>query len=48
MSRSNTRTAQENLEAFGYDWFTDEMLEDIEEVAARYPDPWRTPQPGGG
>jgi len=39
---------EENLAAFGSDWFTDEMYEDIEEVAAQFPDPWRTPQPGGG
>eukprot|EP00802_Teleaulax_amphioxeia_P004676 Tamp_04680.p1 GENE.Tamp_04680~~Tamp_04680.p1 ORF type:complete len:402 (+),score=110.87 Tamp_04680:1772-2977(+) len=38
---------EENLEAFAVE-FTQEMLDDIEDVASRYPDPWRTPQPGGG
>jgi aryl-alcohol dehydrogenase-like predicted oxidoreductase len=38
---------EENLGAFAFE-FTQEMLDDIEEVASRYPDPWRTPQPGGG
>mmetsp|Transcript_5278 Transcript_5278/g.13482 ORF Transcript_5278/g.13482 Transcript_5278/m.13482 type:complete len:450 (-) Transcript_5278:70-1419(-) len=39
---------EENLQAFGDDWFTEEMYDDVEEVASRFPDPWRTPQPGGG
>ena len=38
---------QENLEAFAVE-FTQEMLDEIEDVAGRYPAPWRTPQPGGG
>lgn len=45
---TSSEQLEENLSAFGDDWFTDEMLDDIEEVASRYPDPWRTPQPGGG
>ena len=38
---------EDNVKAFQLE-FTEEMLEDVEEVAAQYPDPWRTPQPGGG
>jgi len=38
---------EENLGAFACE-FTQEMLDDIEDVSSRYPDPWRTPQPGGG
>ena len=34
---------EENLGAFALE-FTQEMLDDIEDVASRYPDPWRTPQ----
>ena len=37
----------ENLNSFQYE-FTKEMLEDIERVHMACPDPWRTPQPGGG
>mmetsp|Transcript_19532 Transcript_19532/g.37807 ORF Transcript_19532/g.37807 Transcript_19532/m.37807 type:complete len:86 (+) Transcript_19532:1051-1308(+) len=38
---------RENVEAFNKEW-TAEMEADVEEVAKKFPEPWRTPQRGGG
>mmetsp|Transcript_55223 Transcript_55223/g.131169 ORF Transcript_55223/g.131169 Transcript_55223/m.131169 type:complete len:447 (+) Transcript_55223:61-1401(+) len=44
---TSTAQLEDNIQAFQLE-FTEEMLADIDEVASRFPDPWRTPQPGGG
>jgi aryl-alcohol dehydrogenase-like predicted oxidoreductase len=38
---------KENVNAFTKEW-TAEMEADVEKIAKRYPEPWRTPQKGGG
>eukprot|EP00466_Bigelowiella_natans_P002265 jgi/Bigna1/91244/estExt_fgenesh1_pg.C_940020 len=38
---------KENVGAFNREW-TEDMEKDVNEVSARFPEPWRTPQRGGG
>lgn len=38
---------KENVNAFNKEW-TAEMETDVEKIAKAYPEPWRTPQKGGG